>query len=684
MFPTVDQRLASQVRPSRCADDVDTKSSLVVIGAGMATFGFLRHLEQQGGLQHFNVTVIGEEPHPCYDRVNLTDGFARKSTDELLLAPHEWYANHGIRLLTGARVEGVDREQRVVITESGNTIGYQQLVLATGSRPFVPPIEGADLKGVFVYRTLQDMHQIRAYANERQAAAVLGGGLLGLEAAKALGDLQLAAHVIERNAGLMPRQLNIEAARLLQQQVEELGVAVHLERQIARIEARGERRVIHYQQHDPLEVDLVVISAGVRPRDELAIACGLPVGAGGGVVVDAQLRTDDPQIFAMGECVSLDGQRFGLVGPCYGMAEVLADNLLAERRGASERTSFNAPAHACRLKLMGIEVATLGAVIDETAEASLVVGQGAGFSRSLIIEQGRLVGAIGVGDWPERQRLSIAIAKRRRVGRFMLRRFRETGSLWPVVEREEVKDWPTSATICSCLNITRGQLTAAIRAGATDANALAASTGASTACGSCRPLLCALADATGTDTATEGLPPRFTGLFIPSLVALILTTAIVFAGPLPIAETVRSSWRQIDFLWTDSWARQTTGLLLLVVTLLGLTFSLRKRLSWLKLGKLSTWRGLHGVLGMSTLLAFLVHTGMRLGHNLTLALAVVFLALNLLGAVTGVATALENRFTGAWERRLRAWRPRLTQLHIWLFWPLPALVAFHIFSVYYY
>lgn len=656
------------------------KRSLVVIGAGMACHALVRRLDELGGLSHHEVTIVGEEPRPCYDRVHLTDYFSGKSADDLLLSPRDWYERHGVRLMTGARAVAIHRGDRRLELDRGDALPYDLLVLATGSRPFIPPIEGADLPGVFVYRTVEDLESIQDYAKGCASAAVLGGGLLGLEAGKAVYDMGLNAHVIEMAPGLMPRQLNTAAAELLQSEVESLGVEVHTLRRTERIEAEGDRRVLRFSGHDPLTADMVIISAGIRPRDELAREATLACGERGGVAIDARLRTEDPNVFAIGECASFNGQLFGLVGPCYEMAEALATNLVALAMGAPADARFRGEATASRLKLLGVDVSTLGVPIGESAGAAMLVHNGDGCSRSLLVEQGRLVGAIGVGDWPERERLSGLIATRGRVSTRQTRRFVESGSLWGAGEGVSVLEWPASSTICSCLNISRGQLTDALQSGADTVEKLAESTGASTVCGSCRNLLCDLAGQPAVATGPRGR----VGLLVASCVVLLATPVLLGVGPLPVAETVQSQWRAVDKLWQDDFAKQVTGFSLVGVATFSLLLSLRKRFAWFSLGDFSLWRGVHGMLGAVTVAGFCVHTGLNMGANLTFALAATFLLLNVLGAMTGFAASLESRLTGPWGRRLRAWRPKLTQAHLWLFWPIPALVAFHIVQVYYY
>ena len=656
------------------------KQHLVIVGAGMAAHAFVRSLVQANGLQQYDVTIIGEEPQTCYDRVNLTECFSGKTPEDLLLSPIDWYVEHGIAVLTSTRIARIDRQMSVIVTDQGQEIPYQQLVLATGSHPFVPPIEGVDLPGVFVYRTIQDIEDIKSYAAGKKTAAVLGGGLLGLEAAKALHDMGLETHVAEVAGGLMPRQLNAEAATLLKDEVQELGVTVHLLRRAENIQTTDSDLKLAFQGHDPLSIDMVVISAGIRPNNLLAVEADLECCPRGGIVVDSMLRTNDPKIRAIGECASYEGTIYGLVGPCYEMAEIAAESLVAQSLGTAYKKSFQGGSTAARLKLMGVDVSTLGLAIGEAAGATPYVSQGDGYCRTLLIEKRRLVGAIGVGPWPERELLGDAITKRRRFSDRELIRFKESGLVWPNAQEVSVAQWPATATVCSCLGISRGELTTAYQSGAKDAESLAEATGASTVCGSCRNLLCELAGEQGSVVQVKGRRK----LVAASGTALGVLIALFVMGPVEMAHTVQSSWRQIDWLWRESFARQITGFSLLAITLLALTLSLRKRITWFNLGDFGSWRGIHGILGTVTVLGFLVHTGMRMGHNFTLALAVTFILLNIVGAFTGITAAMEASATGASARWVRAWRPRITQLHIWFFWPLPVLILFHIISVYYY
>jgi nitrite reductase (NADH) large subunit len=301
--------------------------TLVVVGNGMVAHRLCERLVELDRAARWNVVVFGEEPRPAYDRVHLSAAFAGTRADELQLADAVWYAERSITLHLGDRVVEIDRAARAVTSERGRAVVYDALVLATGSAPFVPPIPGTTLPGVFVYRTIDDVEAIRAWSARAGAAAVIGGGLLGLEAAKAVRDLGLVTHVIEAAPRLMPRQVDARGGDVLRRAVARLGVHVHLGAAPRALLGGAAVEGVAVADADPIRVDMVVISAGIRPRDELARDAGLVVGARGGIVVDPALRTSDPAIFAVGECALANGMVYGLVGPGYAMADALAAHL---------------------------------------------------------------------------------------------------------------------------------------------------------------------------------------------------------------------------------------------------------------------------------------------------------------------------------------------------------------------
>lgn len=643
----------------------------------MSAFGLCDRLVRRGSIANFDVTIFGEEPHTAYDRVNLSQYFSGRSADELSLASTDWYTEHRIEFRTGCRIQRINPVQRLIFDEHEHAHAYDQLVLATGSYPFVPPIPGAESRGVFVYRTLDDLRAIEAYCEQAGArvGAVMGGGLLGLEAAKILVDLGLSVSVIEMAPGLMPRQLDSEAARRLKTHVESLGVDVHLVRRTESIEETGDGKLrVTFGNADPLDVDVMIIAAGVRPNDSMAKEAGLEVAKRGGIVVDETLRTSDARIFAIGECISFRDHVYGLVSPCYRMADVLASRL------SGEEIAFAGADESAELKLMGVDVATLGKPIGESPGGIVLQHQDDTVYRRLLIERGRIVGASCIGPWEDLPLVRHAISQNARLWPWQRRRFLLTGSPWTSDGGLPVVQWPADAVVCSCLSVSKSTIDSLVSDGVRDVASIAQRCGASTACGSCRPLVSELVGAPS-DAATV---PGVKTMAIASMLAIVMGLVWLVAPSVPLATSVQSAWRNIDLLWRDDLARQITGFSLLALTLIGLLFSLRKRMNWFRWGSYGTWRAIHGALGTAVLIGLAVHTGLRLGSNLNFLLGVCFLSAAVLGGFAGVVSSYESRVTGQWALWLRRWRPRLTKIHLWVTWPLPALVVLHVISFYWF
>jgi NADPH-dependent 2,4-dienoyl-CoA reductase/sulfur reductase-like enzyme/bacterioferritin-associated ferredoxin len=473
----------------------------------MASWKLCQKLVEYRAHEELEIVVFGEEPTPAYDRVHLTDLFSGARDEEsLILAREEWYQEHGIELYLDDPVVFVDRARSQVVAASGREVQYNRLVFATGSSPFVPPVPGTDLPGVFVYRTLEDLWLIEDHSVFSTRAAVVGGGLLGLEAAKALYDLGLKVHVIEHGTHLMSRQLDQRAGELLKERVEELGVRVDVQKELARITqgatlsdddaiADPDRLLLHFGDGDKLLVDMVVISAGIRPRGEIAQACGLECAKNGGIVVNDRLETSDPQIFAIGECASHRGMSYGLVLPGYQMVEVLVTNLLGGD------ATFEGTDQSAKLKLMGVTVAALGEFDgDKKPLSSALRYTTGGVYRKLVTRKGRLIGAVTVGDWENLDRIREVLRAPVDMSKLDMRRFRSTGNLWLKSESPKVSDWPPEALVCGCLQVNRGTLSQAQTNGCSSIGELSSRTGAGTLCGSCKPLL---ADLLGVDEVSS-------------------------------------------------------------------------------------------------------------------------------------------------------------------------------------
>jgi len=647
---------------------------LVIIGNGMAGFDLCQRLVDVGATKDMNVVVFGEEPRPAYDRVHLTDYFAKRSSDDLLLKPAQWYADNHIDLRTSDRVEWVDRSHQLVRSASGFQAHYDRLVFATGSEPFVPPVSGSDLPKVFVYRRIEDLEAIFEAAQSAQSAAVMGGGLLGLEAAKALKDMGLETTILEVAARLMPRQLDPDGSALLQKKIEQLGVSFRLVARAQSIEAIPDSRIrLNFDGADPLKVDLLVISAGIRPRDDLAKEIGLEVHDRGGIHINDACQTSDPKIHAIGECAEHDNIVYGLVGPCFRMAEVVTNQVIGQR------DFFTGADTSATLKLMGVEVSTIGANLDEVSGGEIRTYHTDDVCRKLIIENNRILGAMSIGSWNELAVIRDMVDEGKRIWPWQITRFENYGHVLPTADALPVSQWPETATVCSCLGVTKKQLECVIQEGCHSIEEIAKATRASTVCGSCKPLLGELCGA-----KTSPQKERLTGLIVSSVAAVVVFLAILLIPSMAGASTVSSLWHQVDYLWRDDLAKQISGFSLVGIMVLGLALSLRKRIRWIQFGEYKFWRFAHAALGLLCFAGLIVHSGFSLGHNLNFALGATFLALNLLGAMTGIVTGLESRLSGGNAMLLRQWRPRLAYLHIILFWPIPTLILFHVIAVYYF
>lgn len=465
---------------------------LVVVGNGMVG---QRFLEALAGENRFDITVLCEEPRAAYDRVQLTSFFSGKSAQDLTLAPPAFFEQGGIALALNEKAVAVDCGAHTVTTSAGRTLPYDTLVLATGSYPFVPPIPGRDREYCFVYRTIEDLEAIRAAAKQSRTGAVIGGGLLGLEAAKALKDLGLETHVVEFAPRLMAVQVDEGGGRVLRRKIEQLGVRVHTGKNTVGIgTGASARHAMKFADGSELETDLIVFSAGIRPRDELARQCGLAVGERGGIVIDDACRTSDPDIYAIGECALWNGKIFGLVSPGYEMARVAAAQILRSRipNPESQVPVFAGADLSTKLKLMGVDVASIGDAQGNTAGALsyVFVDEVRQIYKKLVVSADRraVLGGVLVGEAAEYgtllQMMLNGIPLPAQPETLILPAAASGGAKGVGVDL-----LPATAQICSCNSVSKGALCSAIETGATTIGALKTCTKAATSCGGCTPLV---------------------------------------------------------------------------------------------------------------------------------------------------------------------------------------------------
>jgi nitrite reductase (NADH) large subunit len=463
------------------------KIKIVVIGNGMVGYKFCEKLLGKINSKQFEVVVFGEEIRPAYDRVHLSEFFAGKSAADLSMAGVEWYVNNGIKLHLSDPVQKIDRANKTIHSFKGIIESYDYIVLATGSSAFVPTIPGVNKDGVFVYRTIEDLEKICAYAPKAKKGAVIGGGLLGLEAAKAMLDLGIAdTHVIEFSQRLMPRQIDENGSKLLQGKLEALGLTILTNTNT--IEIVGDTCItkMKFANETSIDVDLLIISAGIKPRDDIAKSCGLEVGQRGGIVVNEDLLTSDQYIFAIGECALYKGMIYGLIAPGYEMAEIVAENLAG---GKKQFTGFDM---STKLKLIGIDVASFGDPFSPANVARVIVYEDTNkgvYKRLNISKDGKtLLGGILVGDAEQYnillQNYKNKIALPSNPEDLILgSRGGESSA------GAGVLSLPDEAYICSCESKTKGEICKAVVDGAETIDRIKSCTKAGTGCGGCIPMV---------------------------------------------------------------------------------------------------------------------------------------------------------------------------------------------------
>lgn len=460
----------------------------------MTGYKLCEKLAAKGLNKKFNIIVFGEEPRPAYDRVHLSEYFSGKTAEDLLLAPSNWYEEKKITLNLGDAIIKIDRSNKSVHSATGKIFSYYKLIFATGSSCFIPPIPGIDTPGVIPYRTIEDLESIKLWASKSKTGVVIGGGLLGLEAAKALMDLGLNTHVIEFASRLMPRQLDNNGSELLKNKIESLGISIHLNKNTSIIKGNVRVEKMVFTDETELKTDMIVVSAGIKPRDELAKSSGLEIGPRGGILVNDDLLTTDNNIYAIGEAALHKNFIYGLVAPGYEMAEVVASQLSGDHK------TFSGFDMSTKLKLIGVEVASFGDpfCIDTPHETIAFEDKLKGiYKRINISKDGKyLLGGILVGATEEYNML-LQTAKNNIIlppcpeDLILGSRGGESSN------SDGILNLPNEALICSCEGITKGDICNAITyQDLADVSGIKKCTKAGTGCGGCVPMLNDLLTAT--------------------------------------------------------------------------------------------------------------------------------------------------------------------------------------------
>jgi nitrite reductase (NADH) large subunit len=654
---------AEPVAPAFPADPV------VIVGTGPAGIRVAEELLKRDPARA--IVLYGDEPWEPYQRVQLSAllmgeiGWGAIDNRLPLPAGHRVLQHHHCAVLA------IDRENHCVRDARGRTQSYAKLILATGSRPHVPAIPGIDRHGVYTFRNLNDVQLLMARSVRSRRTVVLGGGLLGIEAARALTRHSTSVAVVHHAPRLMNRQLDDTAAALLRHHVEGYGIEVILDDSVREVAGEAAVKSLRLKSGRSLDCDTLVVAAGIHPNTQLAFDARLSIGRG--IRVDDRMVTSDPDILAIGECAEHRGQVVGLVAPGFEQAAVAAHIL------GGGQARYEGSVAATHLKVVGLPVFSIGETGDDENPAhhrmQTFQRPEASLYRKLILRNGRLVGAIGIGDWPEATAVQEAVIHQRRIGPLLQWRFRQQGQLWSERGQDGVAFWPAAATVCNCAAVTRGHLAKAVANGCQSVECLVEATGAGRVCGSCRPLLAEL-------VGTQAQPAAVTGrraLLWASIVSLLVLAAFYLPGGFrELGSAQDGMWPQR--LWTDGFWRQVSGYTLLTLGLAALLLSLRKRWSRFVFGEYGLWRIAHVALGLSMLGVLVLHTGLRLGNNFNFLLLAGFFLLTKLGSLASAVTAIESRPT----RASRRWKQWSTRAHILLAWPLPVLLGFHVLSVYYF
>ncbi|PKI03112.1 nitrite reductase (NAD(P)H), partial [Shewanella sp. 11B5] len=468
-----------------------SKPKLVVVGNGMVGHHFIEQLCSLGLNKTFDVHVFGEEPRPAYDRVQLSKYFETGSADPLMLTSAQDYQDWGITLHLNTPITAIDIAAKTVTSAQGDHYSYTRLVLATGSFPFVPPIQGNDRAQCLVYRTIEDLEAIQAAAQNSQVGVVVGGGLLGLEAANAMKQLGVKTHVVEFAPQLMPVQLNDKAGDLLCSKIEQLGVSVHTSKATtAIIDGETALHRMTFNDESYLETDMIVFSAGIRPQDSLARVSNINIGERGGIEIDDYCLTSAPDVYAIGECALWQQKIFGLVAPGYQMARVVASHI-ASLGSNTVSQSFTGADMSTKLKLLGVDVAAIGASrgFDNAQFVELSDNQAGIYKKLWLDETGKfLKGAVLIGDNSDYSRLLDAYLSQDEI----------EGSAVELLlaGAENEADLKDTSIVCSCHQVTKGDIVESVTAGNHKIAEIKSCTRAASGCGGCAPLVQKIIDQT--------------------------------------------------------------------------------------------------------------------------------------------------------------------------------------------
>ena len=635
---------------------------VIVIGNGPVGVHFVNQLIRNG--IEGNIAVFGDEEYRPYNRVKLSSylngdlGFS--DLDNPIVS------TSAVETFWHCRIASIDPQHKRVIDQFGNCFEYESLVIAAGSSPHVPNTPGQELPGVYCFRNMKDTEALFARRIKSRSTVVVGGGLLGIETAKAMLRHATEVTLIHHSNRLMNRQLDDVAALRLKEYAEHTGIHIKLNTSIKHIQGDLNVEAVKLSTQETLHCDTVIFATGIRPNSQLALAAKLRVQKG--IAVDQNLQTSEQDVYAIGECADYNGEVFGLVAPGLEQASILAANLCGESkvyRGASLITE---------LKVMGLPVFSMGQVGDEYENQidDNLIFEDAEHYRRLFLSRGKLVGAVFVGDTAGIKQYQNAIQQQKHLLPWHKRQFTRTGQLFSD-KAASVNALPNKTIICNCQQVSAGQIRACQKQGAATFEQVQASLNVSTNCGTCKPLVQSLLH-----EEVETQPIKRNLLILTCLAAILAISWWLLPSPETPDSVQTTDW---TWLWTDGLARQISGFTILGLTVIGLLFSMRKRLKNVRWLSFDFWRGWHVALTSIALLTLFAHTGISIGEGINRWLILNFLLIIAVGIASGIVASLEGRLVST---RVKAVKRSLVWGHIISFWPFPVLLAYHILSVYYF
>lgn len=649
---------------------INDELPVIVIGTGPVGIHFIKTV--RSCLCDCPIVVFGNEPWEPYNRVKLSSFFAGQlNWDELLISQRLPNTEQIVEHHNCAIVE-IDREKKVVIDELNRVHAYKKIIIATGSSAFIPNIKGINSKNVFTFRDMSDVENLLARRIRSRKTVVVGGGVLGIEAAKAMSRENTEVIIIDHSQFLMSNQLDTKSGEMLREHILSLGIKVYLGNTIKEIKNNGNLEKVILRNGVEVECDTIILSTGIKPNVELARQAHLSVGRG--IRVNDAMQTSDPDIYAIGECSEHKGNVYGIVKPGYEQAKVAAFSL------SGKKANYTGSLSATQLKVVDIPVFSMGEVndIDSISNKKEYVFQDSSrkIYRKLVVKHHKLIGAILINDSGELGRIQEKILNKRFIWPWDLKYFIKTGNLWPDENSADINQWPADTVVCNCTGVTRGVLTTVIGDGVTSLEGITEKTGACSVCGSCRPLLSQMLNSAASPDPVTGAGC----LQISGLLSILVLLLVLVLPAIPYADTVHVQW-QWDVLWRDNLFKQISGFTLLGISVIALVLSLRKRIKRFAFLTFPAWRIIHVIAGAMAVVGLAVHSGYHLGSGLNYLLALIFIGVLIAGGASSLMISYEHKLDAVLSRKIKS---NLIWIHIFTFWPLPILLAMHVFKSYYF